>query len=60
MKVTDIIEFFVDFYPDFNKEKAYDMLQKLNLNPGDRLKTMSRGTKEKVQLILVMSREAQL
>lgn len=60
MKVSDIIEFFMDFYPDFNKEKAYDMLQKLNINPKDRLKTMSRGTKEKVQLILVMSREAQL
>lgn len=60
MRVSDLIEFFVDFYPDFNRGKAYDMLKKLNLNPGDRLKTMSRGTKEKVQLILVMSREAQL
>lgn len=60
MRVSDLIEFFLDFYPDFNQEKAYDMLKKLNLNPGDRLKTMSKGTKEKVQLILVMSREAQL
>ncbi len=60
MRVSDIIEFFVDFYDDFNKEKAYGMMQKLNLNPKDRLKTMSRGTREKVQLILVMSREAQL
>ncbi len=60
MRVSDIIALFGDFYPDFNKEKAYDMLQKLKLNPQDRLKTMSKGTREKVQLILVMSREAQL
>ena len=60
MKVSDIINFFNDFYPDFNKEKAYDMLGKLNIHAGDRLKTMSKGTKEKVQLILVMSRNAQL
>lgn len=60
MKVSDVIRFFKDFYTDFNTEKAYDMLKKLNINPEDRLKTMSKGTKEKVQLILVMSREAQL
>lgn len=60
MKVSDIIGFFADFYPDFNKEKAGIMLRKLDLNPQSRLKTMSRGTREKVQLILVMSREAQL
>lgn len=60
MKVSDIIKFFADFYEDFNSEKAYDMLKKLNINPEDKLKTMSKGTKEKVQLILVMSREAEL
>jgi len=60
MRVQQIIEFFSDFYVDFNKEKAYEMLRSLNINPDDRLKTMSKGTKEKVQLILVMSREAQL
>lgn len=60
MKVSDIIAFFHDFYSDFSKDKAYDMLKKLNIDAGDRLKTMSKGTKEKVQLILVMSREAQL
>ena len=60
MKVSDIINFFSDFYENFNKNKAYDMLQKLNINPNDKLKTMSKGTKEKVQLILVMSREAKL
>lgn len=60
MRVSDIIEFFKDFYKNFNPEKAYDMLGKLGINPKDRLKTMSKGTKEKVQLILVMSREADL
>ena len=56
----DIIAFFQDFYSDFNRDKAYDMLKSLGIGKKDRLKTMSKGTKEKVQLILVMSREAQL
>jgi len=60
MKVSDIIDFFSDFYQDFNKDKAYDMLSRLGITANQRLKTMSKGTKEKVQLILVMSREAQL
>ncbi|SCP96498.1 ABC transporter ATP-binding protein [Anaerobium acetethylicum] len=60
MKVNDIIDFFADFYEDFDKAKAYDMLQRLAINPQDSLKTMSKGTKEKVQLILVMSRDADL
>ena len=60
MKVSDIICFFHDFYDNFNVEKAYDMLKRLNIDPADKLKTMSKGTKEKVQLILVMSREADL
>lgn len=59
-KVKDIIVFFKDFYEDFDEDRAYDMLEKLNINPNDRLKTMSKGTKEKVQLILVMSRRAKL
>ncbi|MDF2591499.1 MAG: ABC-type multidrug transport system, ATPase component [Clostridia bacterium] len=60
MKVSEIIQMFQDFYPDFNVEKAYDMLKRLSINPSERIKTLSKGTKEKVQLILVMSREAQL
>lgn len=60
MKVCDIIEYFEDFYDNFDKNKAYEMLQRLNINPTDQLKTMSKGTKEKVQLILVMSRKADL
>ncbi|SHI66741.1 ABC transporter ATP-binding protein [Thermoclostridium caenicola] len=60
MRVHDIIGLFRDFYGDFRPDKAYDMLKRLNINPNDKLKTMSKGTKEKVQLILVMSREAEL
>ncbi|MDO4554620.1 MAG: ABC transporter ATP-binding protein [Lachnospiraceae bacterium] len=60
MKVKDLISFFSSFYKDFNTTKAYDMLEKLSINPDDSLKSMSKGTKEKVELILVMSREAQL
>ena len=54
------IEYYNDFYADFSKEKAYDMLASLGLNPNDRIKSLSKGTKEKVQLILVMSRNAKL
>jgi ABC-2 type transport system ATP-binding protein len=60
MRVHQIIELFSDFYADFKPKKAYDMLESLNINANDRLKTMSKGTKEKVQIILVMSREAEL
>lgn len=59
-RVRDIIAFFQDFYEDFEKERAYDMLKKLQISADDRLKTMSKGTKEKVQLVLVMSRRAKL
>ncbi|MCI9542506.1 MAG: ABC transporter ATP-binding protein [Lachnospiraceae bacterium] len=60
MKVSNIIDFFTDFYDNFDKNKAYEMLERLHINPKDQLKTMSKGTKEKVQLILVMSRKADL
>lgn len=60
MKVDQIIELFKDFYADFNADKAYEMLKSLKIDSKDKLKTMSKGTKEKVQLILVMSREAEL
>lgn len=60
MCVRQIIELFSDFYDNFKPVKAYDMLKSLHINANDKLKTMSKGTKEKVQLILVMSREAEL
>lgn len=59
-RVKDVIDYFQAFYADFDSQKAYAMLADLQINPGDRLKTMSKGTKEKVQLILVMSRKADL
>lgn len=58
--VREIVDFFDEMYANFQKDKAYQMLQDLNINPEDKLKTMSKGTKEKVQLILVMSRNADL
>lgn len=58
--VSEIVDFFDMMYDNFQKDKAYQMLHDLNINPEDKLKTMSKGTKEKVQLILVMSRKADL
>ena len=60
MKVKDLLQFFEDFYEDFDRQRAEDMLLQLKIDINDRLKTMSKGTKEKVQLILVMSRKADL
>ena len=60
LKVREIIRYFKDFYADFDEDRAYDMLEKLKIQPEHKLKTMSKGTKEKVQLILVMSRRAKL
>lgn len=60
MRISETIEFFKDFYADFDEKRAYEMLERLQLNPTKRLKTLSKGTKEKVQLILVMSRNADL
>lgn len=60
MRVCDLIDFYADFYADFDRVKANEMLSTLNIQPLDRLKTLSKGTKEKVQLILTMSRKAKL
>ena len=60
MKIKEVIQYFKDFYEDFREEVAYELLKKLDINPDDKLKTLSKGMKEKVQLILVMSRKAQL
>ncbi len=60
MRVNEIIEMFTDFYADFRPERAFDMLQRLNIDPQQKIKRMSKGTKEKVQLIMVMSRDARL
>ena len=60
MKIDEVINFFDDFYEDFEKETAYGMLEKLNISPAARIRTLSKGNREKVQLILVMSRKAKL
>ncbi len=60
MRVCDTLDLFEDFYSDFDRKRAEDMLQRLDINTSAKIKTMSKGTKEKVQLILVMSRKASL
>ncbi|MCL2226403.1 MAG: ABC transporter ATP-binding protein [Oscillospiraceae bacterium] len=60
MKVSHMLSFFQDFYADFNVAKAKEMLKNLSIDEKDSLKSLSKGTKEKVQLILVMAREAKL
>lgn len=60
MNVKQLLNYYGDFYSNFNMNKAYEMLSKLNISETMRLKAMSKGTKEKVQLILAMSRKADL
>lgn len=59
-KVCELIEYFADFYEDFRPERAREMLSSLGIEEQARIKTLSKGTREKVQLILVMSRDADL
>lgn len=60
MKIVDAIRYFQDFYSDFNVQRAYQLLNDLHLHPNQKMNSLSKGNKEKVQLILVMSREADL
>ena len=60
MTVRQIVDYFADFYADFRKDLAYEMLERLAISPTQRLKTLSKGNKEKVCLILTMSRNAKL
>lgn len=60
MSVNQLVKMFEDFYADFDKEKAFDMIQRLDIKRESMLKTLSKGTREKVQLILTMSRKAKL
>lgn len=60
MTVEQIVGMFTDFYKDFRPELAYDMINRLGIDRKQRLKTLSKGNKEKVCLILVMSRSAML
>ena len=60
MKVEDTFKLFSDFYADFDRQRAEEMLRSLNIDAKARLKTLSKGTLEKVQLILIMARRAKL
>ena len=60
MTVEQIVAMFTDFYTDFRPELAYDMINRLSIDKKQRLKALSKGNKEKVSLILVMSRSAKL
>lgn len=60
MKVSDLLDFFEDFYKDFDRKKAESMCRNLGISVGDKMKKLSKGNKEKVQLTLVMCRKAQL
>ena len=60
MRVSELIKYFEEFYPDFDREAALKMLSDLGIDPSARLKSLSKGTKEKVQLIMVMARKAKL
>ena len=59
-KVREYIDYFSDFYHDFDRFRAESMLQKLGISSDSRIKTLSKGTQEKIQLVLVMSRRAKL
>ena len=58
--VGQLVDMFCDFYEDFRRDTAIEMLTRLGITTGVRLKTLSKGNKEKVSLILVMSRSAKL
>lgn len=60
MKVSQLIEYFEEFYADFDAPRAYKLMNDLGIKPTSKLKALSKGTKEKIQLILVMSRNAKL
>lgn len=60
MTVGQLVDMFCDFYEDFRRDTAIEMLTRLGITTGVRLKTLSKGNKEKVSLILIMSRSAKL
>lgn len=60
MSAKELMEFYGDFYGDFRRQAAEEMLAHLEIAPKQRIREMSKGTREKVQLIMVMSRAAKL
>ena len=59
-RISDIVKYFKDFYEDFDEEKAYRLLEDLKLDINQKLNKMSKGMQEKVGLVLVMSRNAEI
>lgn len=59
-KACDLVDFFSDFYEDFDRKKAIEMLSVLSIAPNEKVKSMSKGTKEKIQLAMIMSRKSDL
>ncbi len=60
MRVSQLVDYFSEFYEDFDPIRAVALMKDLGINTNSKLKSLSKGTKEKVQLILVMSRDAKL
>lgn len=60
MSVKQMINYYQDFYADFQRERANEMLKNLDIDQNKKIKTLSKGTQEKVELILTMSRDAEL
>ena len=60
MRVAECLDYFCDFYADFDRPRAEQMLAALQVSPDARMRTLSKGTREKVQLVLVMARRAAL
>ena len=59
-RVRELMDWYCDFFPDFDRKRAEEMLTELKIDPASRFKTLSKGTQEKVQLVLTMSRRARL
>ena len=60
MKVSDVLSFYQDFFEDFDRSRAEALLSQLSIDPSMRLKQLSKGNREKVQLIVTMSRNAKV
>lgn len=59
-RVEEAVDYYADFFADFDRERAMDMLSRLGVEPNRKIRTLSKGTKEKVQLVMVMARRAKL
>ena len=59
-RVRELMDWYCDFFPDFDRKRAEEMLTELKIDPESKFKTLSKGTQEKVQLVLTMSRRAKL